>query len=111
MIRQLVAGMGLKGMKTTLKGGSRLEMETCSFVAASVAFTDVATDLEYLLIACDALEKPSAPLGSGVDAMARDESDEESDDSHAGGTNAARGGLRSAGKQVVEADDDSDFDL
>lgn len=79
----VVAGLGLNGMKTTVR------------------------DLENLLIRYHALEKPAASL------RARRDSDGDSEDGgDVGAVNARSGGIRGGGGGVSRGDDsDSDFDM
>lgn len=78
----VVAGLGLNGMKTTVR------------------------DLENLLIRYNALEKPSAALRANQD------SDGESEDGGGIGTvNARSGGIRNGTGAGQDEDSDSDFDM
>ncbi|OCF32076.1 GTPase inhibitor [Kwoniella heveanensis BCC8398] len=91
----VVAGMGLKGMKTTVR------------------------DLEGLLLYYKAIEKPSpAILRQQTGNAADSDSDVDDDfDERPGGVNARASGIRSSGGHAVGAgrgkvdSDDSDFDL
>ncbi|OWT38613.1 GTPase inhibitor [Cryptococcus neoformans] len=91
MIGNVVAGMGLKGMKTTVR------------------------DLEGLLLYFKAVEKPSAALLRSSEAIERLDSDDDFNDD-VGTVNTRGGGLRTGGVGIgagrgKEDSDDSDFDM
>ncbi|EAL20139.1 hypothetical protein CNBF2160 [Cryptococcus deneoformans B-3501A] len=91
MVGNVVAGMGLKGMKTTVR------------------------DLEGLLLYFKAVEKPSAALLRSNGANEHSDSDDDFNDD-IGTVNTRGGGLRTGGVGIgagrgKEDSDDSDFDM
>lgn len=91
MVGNVVAGMGLKGMKTTVR------------------------DLEGLLLYFKAVEKPSAALLRSNGANERSDSEDDFNDD-VGTVNTRGGGIRTGGAGIgagggKEDSDDSDFDM
>ena len=121
MVGNIVAGMGLKGMKTTVRGEwnidrlvASLQRHACLRLHSSfgrlvplqlLGITDSFAELEALLIRNQAMEKPSPALR----ASEGDDSDLDDDRERVAGTvNAKPGGLRGSTRRK---DDDSDSDL
>jgi hypothetical protein len=102
MVGNIVAGMGLNGMKTTAQGTS----------LSTTPFRDkLMIDVERLLMRYRAVEKPNPILRNrGVD----DESDDDDGERGTGMVNVNRTGLRTGGTGTGAGkgdSDDSDFDL
>jgi hypothetical protein len=100
MMGQVVAGAGLKGMKTTARG-------------EPIRRRELMADLEALLIRYTALTGPSKALRGSTSRDA--DSDDELDDD-IGTVNTRGGGIRSGGvgvgtRREASDDDDSDFDM
>lgn len=121
MVGNVVAGAGLKGLKTTVRG-------ECPFFLSTVAGTrnrvpklirnsPSISDLEGLLLYYRAIEKPSPALLRSSRNDDSDIDDEDDLDEAVGGVNSRASGIRSGGAGLgtgrgqVESDDDSDFDL
>jgi hypothetical protein len=111
MLGNIIAGLGLRGMKTTIRG-----MSLCPAIFAF--YTDRhrdLVDLESLLLRYKALEKPSMEI---MKLGRKDDNEDEDDEEGMGGgeigmVNGRSAGVRTGGssRMAGQEDEDSDFDL